>query len=482
MEYQPNPGNSPAGAPQDRAAQSPPQQNAWYNAPPPGQPGQDPAAYYAGNPAAHPAGGETGAENPASRYARNYARNQRGGQGDPASRYARNYARNQRGGAGRTAQTETFPWWLVALLFFVAPPFGVVLLIVNLAVMAKDRYRSLPDKSPYQPPAKAAQGGAFTAAVRATQNSEGKEKRLFETLLVVGVILTAVGGLATVGSAVDSLWMLPDVAWFLEEVWPPAMLLFGGLGCCYLSHRGRTSWLLRRKISIIVGDADSMYITDIAASLGCEVDKCIDHLENCILKGTFGPNAYLDMRSMALVVRGKAPCPKAAQQPPPKPEPAPAPETAQPAGKTGEESRYDAVLKQLRQINDAIPDEEMSAKIGRLEKVSAKIFAQLQDDPEKLPQLRKFMDYYLPTSLKLLNTYAELEAQDVEGANISESKRRIEQSMDTLVTAFENQLDKLFQDDALDVSTDIEVMEKMLSADGLVGNSDPFGLHGGKQG
>ena len=68
MEYQPNPGNSPAGAPQDRAAQSPPpQQNAWYDAPPPGQPGQDPAAYYAGNPAAHPAGGETGAENPVSR-------------------------------------------------------------------------------------------------------------------------------------------------------------------------------------------------------------------------------------------------------------------------------------------------------------------------------------------------------------------------------------------------------------------------------
>ena len=135
-------------------------------------------------------------------------------------------------------------------------------------------------------------------------------------------------------------------------------------------------------------------------------------------------------------------------------------------------------MKELRRINDAIPDEEMSAKISRLEAVSARIFEQIQDDPDKLPQLRKFMDYYLPTSLKLLDTYAELDAQGVEGANITESKTRIERSMDTLVTAFENQLDKLFQDDALDVSADIEVMEKMLSADGLVGDSDPFGLQG----
>ena len=134
-------------------------------------------------------------------------------------------------------------------------------------------------------------------------------------------------------------------------------------------------------------------------------------------------------------------------------------------------------MQELRRINDAIPGEEMSAKIDRLESVAAKIFVQLQEDPDKLPQLRKFMDYYLPTSMKLLNTYAELDAQGVEGANISESKRRIEQSMDTLVTAFENQLDKLFQADAMDVSADIEVMEKMLNADGLTGDDDPFGLH-----
>lgn len=69
------------------------------------------------------------------------------------------------------------------------------------------------------------------------------------------------------------------------------------------------------------------------------------------------------------------------------------------------------------------------------------------------------MDYYLPTALKLLNTYAQLSAQDVQGENISEAKQSIERSMDLLITAFENQLDKLFQSDALDISADVAALE-----------------------
>jgi len=80
------------------------------------------------------------------------------------------------------------------------------------------------------------------------------------------------------------------------------------------------------------------------------------------------------------------------------------------------------------------------------------------------------MDYYLPTALKLLNTYAQMAMQDVQGANISEATRSIERSMDLLVTAFENQLDKLFQADALDVSADIAALEGMLNLDGLTGS------------
>ena len=122
------------------------------------------------------------------------------------------------------------------------------------------------------------------------------------------------------------------------------------------------------------------------------------------------------------------------------------------------------------EVNDAIPDPVMSQKISRLEEVSGRIFALAQKDPDKKAQLQKFMNYYLPTALKLLNTYASLSGQAVEGTNITEAKHSIERSMDLLVTAFENQLDKLFQADALDVNADIAALEGMLNLDGLTGS------------
>ena len=128
------------------------------------------------------------------------------------------------------------------------------------------------------------------------------------------------------------------------------------------------------------------------------------------------------------------------------------------------------LLRQLREVNDAIPDPVMSQKISRLEEVSERIFALAQKDPDKKAQLQKFMNYYLPTALKLLNTYASLSGQAVEGTNITEAKHSIERSMDLLVTAFENQLDKLFQADALDVNADIAALEGMLNLDGLTGS------------
>ena len=130
----------------------------------------------------------------------------------------------------------------------------------------------------------------------------------------------------------------------------------------------------------------------------------------------------------------------------------------------------DAAIKAMRALNDRIQDETISGQIDRLEEVSGRIFALAQKDPDKKAQLQKFMNYYLPTALKLLNTYASLPAQDVQGENIADVKKNIERSMDLLVTAFENQLDKLFQSDALDVSADVAALEGMLNMDGLTGN------------
>lgn len=131
-----------------------------------------------------------------------------------------------------------------------------------------------------------------------------------------------------------------------------------------------------------------------------------------------------------------------------------------------------AALKEMRRLNDSIQDETISAQIDQLEAISSKIFQQVQKEPRQLPQIRKFMSYYLPTTLKLLRAYEELSHQGVQGENISGTMERVRNMMGTIVTAFERQLDSLFGDQALDISTDITVLENMMAREGL--SDDPI--------
>lgn len=121
----------------------------------------------------------------------------------------------------------------------------------------------------------------------------------------------------------------------------------------------------------------------------------------------------------------------------------------------------------IREANIAIPGEEISRKLDRLEEVTGKIFSYVENHPEKFSEIRKFTDYFLPTTLKLVDAYKRLDNQTVRGQNISSAKREIENTMDTINSAFENLLDDLFQDMAMDISTDISVLETMFAQEGL---------------
>ena len=132
-------------------------------------------------------------------------------------------------------------------------------------------------------------------------------------------------------------------------------------------------------------------------------------------------------------------------------------------------------ISEMKRLNTSIKDEKISADIDRLEDLSAKIFAQVKSDPSKLPQIRKFMDYYLPTTLKLLNAYDRMGAQGVSGENIDATMQRVESMMGTIVTAFEKQLDMLFGSEAMDISADITVLENMMKREGL--SEDTGELH-----
>lgn len=131
----------------------------------------------------------------------------------------------------------------------------------------------------------------------------------------------------------------------------------------------------------------------------------------------------------------------------------------------------DRAVSEMHRLNDAIEDPAISAQIDRLESTTKKIIAHVVQNPEKLPQIRKFMNYYLPTTLKLLNAYDRMDDAGISGTNIDGTKGKVENIMDTIVTAFDKQLDALFGDEALDISTDITVMEQMLAREGIGGTT-----------
>ena len=129
-----------------------------------------------------------------------------------------------------------------------------------------------------------------------------------------------------------------------------------------------------------------------------------------------------------------------------------------------EGNRY---IEEIRRSNDAIPGVEISNKIYHLENVIRRIFQRVEKHPELIDDLHKFMDYYLPTTMKLLNAYEELDKQDMQGENINTAKQEIENTLDTINVAFENLLDSFYKETAWDVSSDISVLKTMFAQEGL---------------
>ena len=180
-------------------------------------------------------------------------------------------------------------------------------------------------------------------------------------------------------------------------------------------------------------------------------------------KGFWGKEAYLDLGQGVLVRTFEAA--EDLEQ---------AQKEAQPAPAEAEEG-YSGQLRDIRRANDRIADPAISAKIDRLEDLAGKIFRIVEEEPAKKAKASTFLNYYLPTTQKLLDSYADFEEAGVSGGNVSQAKQRIADTMDKIVAGFERQLDQLYQSDAMDVDSDIRVMEQMLRRDGGSAAED-FGM------
>ena len=317
------------------------------------------------------------------------------------------------------------------------------------------------------------------------------------------------------GSLISGLVMIPF--WSI----PVAGIAFlaASIGCFIkCGKRSAERRLIRRfhECCTVIGLRQHVPVKELAKAVELSANDMRKQLQTMIARGYFGDGAYLDMAHGELVLppvareakqsggswrelvnevlnmlRGDQvfsddaqdadfkpvepePAPQPEQKPEPEPEPAKKPSPA--SVKKTYMDELERILNELYQLNEQIEDEALSARIDRIGTLTAGIFRAVIDNPEREQDVRKFMNYYLPTTLKLLKSYDMLEEQSYQGENILASRRKIESVLDTLIAAFEKQLDRLFQNDALDIATDIDVLETMMAGDGL-SSKGQMGMH-----
>lgn len=300
------------------------------------------------------------------------------------------------------------------------------------------------------------------------------------TYMAVGYTFTGIFGAMTLIFGVLSRAIIPLAI--------PAVIflaLTGGFLGMGLKGSKFNKYLKRQKQYLqIMGDRDTCTLDELAAGTGKSKKYVAKDLREMIQKNMFPQGAYLDAMETCLMTsqtayrqyqdvmkqyeQRKAMEDQARREQ----------EAAQSAA--GLSREIQEILREGREFithihecNDDIPGEEISDKLDRLEAVVTKIFDQVARKPESAPDLHKMMSYYLPITRKLVDAYRDLDAQQVEGQNIARTKKEIEDSLDTINTAFENLLDSFFQDTAWDISSDITVLHTMMAQDGLMKKDFP---------
>lgn len=297
-------------------------------------------------------------------------------------------------------------------------------------------------------------GGTFLAATGA----------VFGLTSVIFLIITLIGSVITAFDVVSGL----IIGIFAVALISFAVMTYVGVDMV------RTVGRFRQYVSVL-RDREFCDIKEIASATGRDVRKVLKDVKKMITKGWFC-QGHLDEKESCLMVSEHAWNQYTALMEDMKQRKA-----EEQAAQKKMQEEYDRLSPEVQKIvqagdeyvrkikaaNDAIPGEVISAKISRMELLVDRIFDRVEQNPDSVNDMRRMMDYYLPTTMKLLEAYEELDAQPVQGENIISSKKEIEDTIDTLNIAFEKLLDSLFQDTAWDVSSDISVLHTMLAQEGL---------------
>lgn len=360
-------------------------------------------------------------------------------------------------------------WIFIAVMFAIAWPVGLFLLISKLSDGSKKRtgttgkmtMETAADKvsrviSEHRPVQQRA------ASVTKTPQYSAKGAKIMQ---IVGAALAIVGAMALAGAMGDVSFYLRNGFWWdvIAQLFFPTGVTAGGIAV-WLGGRSMAKRNRRfGKYLAVAGKREAVPIAWLANAAEVSEHKVEKDLEIMVEKGLWGEEAYVDSGNGMLF---RSPAAASAHFGAQK-QPAAAPVQA--------DEGYSGILRQIRRANDRIADPILSAKIDRLEDVTAKIFRIIEREPAKKDKAGTFLNYYLPTTQKLLDSYAEFEEAGVSGDNLTQAKAKIEQTMDNVVAGFERQLDELYHADAMDIDSDIRVMETMLRRDNSSAEED-FGL------
>lgn len=383
-----------------------------------------------------------------------------------------NYGYDSGGGPGREKKRGDWAYWIIALVLLLTfMPGGILMIVLKLAGGGRKKSRPR-GRHPYYMQKEQGQMGARTVqmggqaqtgrspnpgAVPPANSLLSQMASKAKRLTTVGIVLSAIFGFISIDEIVGNLWMLPDVAWYLEEIVFPLCGFGAGLGCLWGGLRRRKQVRTFRSYLAMIGSRTTISISALSSAMGVSPAKVRDTLEDMLDDGFF-PLGYLDYGSDRLVLTSDG-------------IPDPPKEEEKPAQEEPAEDPQNAILEEIRAINADIDNPKLNQQIDRIGVITAKVFEYQRSHPQKSNQLHSFLSYYLPTTLKILRAYAQLEDQEVDGENISAAMERIEGMMDKVVEGFEKQLDQLFQGDALDITADVEVLERMLAKDGLSSGS-----------
>lgn len=287
-----------------------------------------------------------------------------------------------------------------------------------------------------------------------------KEKKTSIILIIIGAMvaflsLASLAGMSAGAGAFEALWHLS--------------MLAGGAATAASGITMNAAVKRYAKYLTIIGMNDAVEIDSLAAKVGYSKKRVEKDLSKMAEKGYFGNTAYVN-HELGYLFRSSQADEELAQAK--KAAMSKAAEAARSEAARQSANAYEQILIQIRDVNDRIPGEIMTSKIDQIEDITRKIFAEVEKNPKKRGKIDRFMTYYLPTTLKLLDYYANLDATNIDGENISGAKLSIENTMDSIVDGFATQLDELYKNENLDIESDIDVLVQMMDRDKNKSKSD----------